>query len=216
MTVKAKICGLKTMEAVKAAVGNGAAYLGFVIYGPSPRNISPEDTGKLIADIPKKIKKVAVVVDPSDTLLEQIQKEMKPDYVQLHGSESVKRVKEIKKKFGFKIIKAVKIRSSDDVALGQSYQDAADMLLFDARPWDNMPGALPGGNGVSFDWQLLKDRKFSLPWVLSGGLSPDNVKQAVEVTGAKIVDVSSSLEIKPGEKDIELIKKFLRAAKSIK
>lgn len=201
-----KICGLKTKDAVSQAVRCGASYIGFVFFAKSPRNISPEDTAKLLKNIPQNVKTVAVCVDPSDAELANIFAHFKPDYLQCHGEESIERIVEIKQKYDVKVIKAVAVRSSDDVAHGKNYSDVADMLLFDAK----VPKSpLPGGNGLAFDWNLLKNHEFTLPWFLSGGINSDNVTQALKTTGAKLVDVSSSVEKSPGVKDLELIKNFL-------
>lgn len=215
MAISTKICGLKTQEAIEAAIEGGAEYLGFIFYPPSPRNITPEDARKLLSYIKKRVKKVAVAVDADDKLLQKIIDSLQPDFLQLHGNEAVSRVMEIKRKFKLPVIKAVKISTGDDIAAAGAYQVAADILLFDARPNENVPGMLPGGNGLTFDWYALAGRNFAKPWILSGGLSSANVAKAVEITGAKIVDVSSSLENEPGQKDPKLIKEFLETVRSL-
>lgn len=213
MTIKVKICGLTTTEAVKATVAAGADYIGFIFFPPSPRNISPEAAGELAKNLPDTVKKVAVVVNADNALLHAIHTELKPDFFQLHGEESIERIEEIKQLFpATKIIKAFKVRCSDDIAESAAYKDAVGMFLFDAKaPKD----ALPGGNGLSFDWHLLQNRKFAREWLLSGGITVDNVAEAVHTSGAQGVDVSSAVEKSPGEKDITLIKAFIETVKSI-
>ncbi len=195
--MKVKICGLKTEEAVKTAIENGADFLGFVFYPPSPRNISPEDAVKISGNI--NAKKVAVVVNPSDILLDEIVKHLKPQFIQFHGNESESRVREIKEKYGIGIIRSVEPDFNPKELDNQLY----DYILVDAPK-----GALPGGNGIPFDWE-----NFTPPqneWFLSGGLTPENVFEAVQITGTTMVDVSSGVESAPGVKDIEKIKKFLQ------
>lgn len=215
MTVKAKICGLKDEQNINAAIENGADYLGFVFYPKSPRNISIEEARDLATIIKDDATKIAVVVDPDDELLGQIKGSLGPDYFQLHGDESVERVKEIKEKFNIKVIKAIKVNEEADIDRVHLYQAEVEMLLFDRGKSDNMPGSLPGGTGMAFNWELLAGQDFQVPWMLSGGLNSGNVKEAIEITGAKIVDVSSGVEITPGEKSPELIKEFLDKVKSI-
>jgi phosphoribosylanthranilate isomerase len=213
MSTKVKICGLKTKEEVKAAVAYGADYIGFVFFHKSPRNVSAKQAQKLTKDIENKAKTVAVVVDASDADLDAMLKDFKPDYVQCHGSETGKRIIEIKQKYAVKVIKAIAIRSSDDVAKAMDYANVADMILFDAK----VPTSpLPGGNGVSFDWTLLCGREFNVPWFLSGGLNIQNVSEAIKISGAKMVDVSSSVESEPGVKDIQLVHEFIKRAKGFK
>ncbi|MDA0781868.1 MAG: phosphoribosylanthranilate isomerase [Rickettsiales bacterium] len=211
MTVKVKICGLKTKDEVRAAESYGAEYIGLVFFHKSPRNITPKQAFRITKGLKQGVKKVAVVVDPTDMELESIIKDFKPDYVQCHGSESRSRIKDIKKRYKIGVIKAFAVRCSDDVVKSMDYTDVVDMVLFDAKV-PNSP--LPGGNGLSFDWTLLKGREFNVPWILSGGLNVQNVKNAIKISGAKIVDVSSSIESEPGVKDIGLIKEFIKNAKA--
>lgn len=212
MSIIAKICGLTTDDAVHAAIAGGAEYIGFVFYPPSPRNVSAEKAKALAALAPASIKKVAVTVNPDDALLHEILS-FAPDYVQLHGSESPERVGETRKILGKTgIIKAINVKSSDDVAGAHAFETVADMLLFDAR----VSGGLPGGNGLAFDWMMLAGRSFAKPWFLSGGLNADNVEEAIRVSGARLVDVSSSVESKPGLKDPKLIAEFMQKVKSIR
>jgi phosphoribosylanthranilate isomerase len=213
MTVKAKICGITSKDAITSAVEGGADYIGFVFFHKSPRNITPKKAAKLAAFLPDTIKTVGVFVDVTDVELDKIFKDYKPDYLQCHGKESHERIAELRKKYKIPVIKAIAVRSSDDVAKGKAFANVADMILFDAK----VPSSpLPGGNGLAFDWTLLKSREFNVPWFLSGGLNIENVAEAVKISGAKMVDVSSSLESEPGVKDHDLIKAFLKKVKSIK
>ncbi|NDF11233.1 MAG: phosphoribosylanthranilate isomerase [Proteobacteria bacterium] len=160
--------------------------------------------------MPVGIKKVAVMVDPTDAQIRDILAVFRPDYIQLHGSETPERVRDIRASFSIPIIKAFKVRSADDVSEWGKYSKVADMMLFDARAPES---ALPGGNGLAFDWNLIKNRRITSPWLLSGGLNATNVAEAIRVSGAKMVDVSSSIESSPGVKDPALIKEFIEAVK---
>lgn len=212
MAVQTKICGVTSAEAVAACVAQGADFIGFVFYPPSVRSVSPEDAAVLANHIPPNINKVAVTVDADDRLLDAIMEQLKPEIIQCHGQETKERVADIKRKYSVGVIKAVPVQSSDDIAYGKAYRNVADMLLFDAK----VPtSTLPGGNGLAFDWQLLKDHQPSVPWFLSGGLGIANVAEAVRVTGATMVDVSSSLESKAGVKDVDLIKEFLAITRTL-
>lgn len=216
MTVKAKICGLTTEEAVKAALDNGAVFLGFVFFTRSPRNITPEKAARLTTKVPANVKTAAVLVDPTNEDISGILKSFKPDYLQLHGNESLERVRDIKQKFGTGIIKAIKVRTGDDIAAALPFTKVSDILLFDSKAPAESVGLLPGGNGLRFDWSLLQGRDFQIPWMLSGGLNIENVAEAVKLTGARMVDVSSSLEDEPGRKNPALVKRFLDEVKKIK
>lgn len=209
MKTKVKICGLNSIQAVQAVVAQNADYAGFVFFPRSPRHLALEEAAHLKSLLPSTIQSVSVLVDPDDTVLAKVKQVLDPDYVQLHGKESPARVAEIKKNFPeLKLIKAIAVRNGDDVAQAAGYM-AADMLLFDAKAPED---ALPGGNGMSFDWVLLKDRDFSKPWFLSGGLNAANVAEALVATGASAVDVSSGVESSPGVKDGALIEQFMKAA----
>lgn len=212
MSVHSKICGLTNVEAVAAAVESGSRYLGFVFYPASPRHVTPQQAARITRSKPDAVRTVAVIVDMTDEALDAILKEFQPDMLQLHGNEKPERVRAIKERYGLPVIKALKIRTGSDVGACRVFYKVADMLLFDARPPE---GKLPGGNGVAFDWALLKEREFPLPWFLSGGLSAANVTEAVKITGATLVDVSSSLEIAPGIKDPELILQFNKVVASL-
>jgi phosphoribosylanthranilate isomerase len=211
MSVKVKICGLKTEDAVASAVLSGADYLGFVFFANSPRNVTVEQAKNLMKIIPDDIKVVAVTVDAKNEDLDIIFANFKPDYIQCHGSESVERLIELKERYGFAIIKAIAVSSQDDIVKGMEYENIADMLLFDSKDPESI---LPGGNGLSFDWTLLKSLSFTKNWFLSGGLTIQNINDAISITGARQVDVSSSIESKPGIKDPDLIRKFLNKVKN--
>jgi len=207
MTPRVKICGITTEDAVEAA--QGADYLGFVFYPPSPRNITPSKAAALAARSP--LAKVAVTVNPNDDFLATILTRFTPDYIQLHGDESVARVQHIKERFNIPLVKAFTIASGDDITAAYDYESVADMLLFDAKA----PKGLPGGNGVAFDWKLLTCHCFNKPWFLSGGIHAGNVEEALRASGALMVDVSSGLESKPGMKDPARMRDFLKKAKNL-
>lgn len=212
MTVAAKICGVKDRAALDAAVAGGAAYVGFVFYPRSPRNVTPAEAGALAAALPATTTAVALAVDPDDALVDAILGGA-PDIgmFQLHGAETPERVSELRARTGKKAMKAIKVSEAADLDAARTYLSAADMLLFDAKPPAGMKNALPGGNAVSFDWTILSGRGWPLPWMLSGGLDPDNVTEAIRVSGAPAVDVSSGVESAPGVKDPARIAAFLKA-----
>lgn len=212
MTVAAKICGVKDRAALDAAVAGGAAYVGFVFYPRSPRNVTPPEAGALAAALPGHVTAVALAVDPDDALVDAILGGA-PDIrmFQLHGAETPERVSELRARTGKKAMKAIKVSEAADLDAARPYLSAADMLLFDAKPPADMKNALPGGNAVSFDWTILSGRGWPLPWMLSGGLDPDNVTEAIRVSGAPAVDVSSGVESAPGVKDPARIAAFLKA-----
>jgi phosphoribosylanthranilate isomerase len=207
MTILKKICGLSTPDAVKTAVTYGAAYLGFIFFPPSPRHITPPIAAAISADVPASVKKVAVTVDMADEDIAALLAVFGPDYLQLHGKETPERVQEIRVRYGLPVIKALSVRTKGNILHASRYDGVADMLLFDAKPPEG--AVLPGGNGVSFDWTLLKGEKISLPWFLSGGLSCQNIREALDNSGASMVDVSSGVETRPGVKDLRLIREFL-------
>jgi len=213
MSVDVKICGLSTMESVAAAVLGGAKFVGFVFFPPSPRNLTPEQAAPLVASVPTGITRVGVFVDPDDEMLERVLAKSPLDLIQLHGEETPERVTSIKKKFGRRAIKAIKIAEEADLAHAARYYAAADWLMFDARPPKN--ASRPGGNALAFDWQLLRARRWPLPWMLSGGLTPGNLAEAAHISGAKVFDVSSGVESAPGVKDLGKIKDFLAVARQI-
>ncbi len=209
MTASVKICGLKTPETVVAAVEGGAAFIGLNFYPPSPRSVTPEVAAQISAGVPATVSKVALVVDADDATIDRIAEALAPDIVQLHGRETPERVREIKARTGRTVMKVLSIATSEDIARARAYEAVADILMFDAKP---PPGGLPGGNGLPFDWRLLKNAAWSLPWFLAGGLTPANVAEAIRSTGATRVDVSSGVEDAPGEKSPEKIRQFLAAA----
>lgn len=213
MTVKAKICGLSTPAAVDAARTAGAEAVGFVFYPPSPRAVTPATAG-MLAPHAGKAMKVGLFVDPVDQLLDEVLGTVPLDLIQLHGAESPGRVAAISKRAGLPAMKAIKIRRAGDIAAAAAYEDAA-WLLFDAKAPAHLAGALPGGNGVSFDWRLLAGRRWCGPWMLSGGLDANNVAEAVRTSGADWVDVSSGVETSPGTKSPALIARFMAAVRSI-
>jgi phosphoribosylanthranilate isomerase len=213
MPVKAKICGLNSDVALAAALDGGADFVGFVFYPPSPRSLSPQAAGTLARAARGRAEIVALFVDPDDTLLADVMRELDPDIIQLHGKETPERVAEIKARWGRPVMKAVSIATRADADAALKYEGIADLFLFDAKAPPDLANALPGGNGITFDWRALEGVKGRVRFMLSGGLNADNVAEAIRLTGAEIVDVSSGVERRPGEKDPELIRKFLAAAK---
>jgi phosphoribosylanthranilate isomerase len=210
MPVAGKICGLTDEHAVAATVAGGAAYLGFVFYPPSPRSVSRQQAAKLCAVVPPEVTRVGLFVDADDHSITAVLDLVPLDMLQFHGHESPERVAEAKARFQCKIMKATAIAGPDDVAVAAAYQDVADMLLFDAKP-PIRPDALPGGNGLAFDWGLIAGHSWRCPWMLSGGLTAELLPEAVRVSGAAIVDVSSGVETRPGHKDPAKISAFLAA-----
>lgn len=213
MSVKVKICGIKTPDIASLAANNGVEFIGLIFFEKSPRNVSFEEA-KIVSDsIKGKAKMVAVLVSPDDEFISELLSHFTPDYIQLHGSESPERVKGIKEKFGINIIKAISVATEDDIKKAEEYNGIADYILFDANPPKNSD--LPGGNAVSFDWEILKDINIKTPWILSGGLNADNIEQAILTSKAKFIDVSSGVEKIFGEKDEKLIKNFLKTVQNL-
>ena len=207
--IRVKICGLKTPESIAAAAGAGAAYVGFNFFPKSPRSVSAEEARDLALEVPPGIAKVGLLVDPDDAELSAILDRVPLDIVQLHGKETPERVREIRAAHGLPVMKAIGIAVAEDVAKIDEYAKVADLLLIDAKPPKD--GPLPGGNGVAFDWRLIANRRWPVPWMLAGGLTPENVGEAIALTGARQVDVSSGVESAPGVKDAALIRAFLSA-----
>lgn len=207
---KVKICGLRRVEEVEAVATAGAAYAGFVFFPKSPRYVTPDQARELAWAAPVGLAKVALVVNADDALLDEIESRVAIDMWQLHGSESPERVAEIKERYGLPVMKAVGIAGPEDVPQIDLYGRVADQLLIDAKPPKG--AALPGGNGLSFDWTLVNRKYWSCPWMLAGGLTPENVARAQNLTGARQVDVSSGVESAPGVKDPALIRAFVSAA----
>ena len=211
MSVDAKICGLTDARSMAAAAEAGAAYVGFIFYPPSPRYVTPETAADLARHAGSAFK-VAVTVDLSDDELAAILATAPIDLIQLHGSETPERVGEVRQRFGLPVMKSVAVAGADDLDRADAYSGVADRLLFDAKPPKEKPDALPGGNALSFDWQLLAGRDWPLPWMLSGGLTADNLAAAVEISRAPAVDVSSGVEDAPGRKNPDKIRALLAAA----
>lgn len=214
MNVRVKICGLSTPETLESAVAAGADYLGFVFFQKSPRHISHEQAALLAKQVPSDVAKVALTVDADNDALDAVVEALAPDILQLHGAESPQRLKELKARYGLTLMKAIGVAEPEDPLKAEIYRDSADLLLFDAKPPKSMAGALPGGNGLVFDWSLIAGHRPEMPWMLSGGLNAENVAEAIRITGAEAVDVSSGVEDAPGRKKPELIEAFIRVAKA--
>lgn len=207
--VAVKICGLSTPQTLQAALDAGARYVGLVFFAKSPRHVSVATAAELSRMVGTGTRVVGLFVDPDDDLLEQVTGQVPLDMLQLHGNESPERVAAIRARFNLPVMKAVKVSDAADLDAARDFEPVVDMLLFDAKP---PKGALlPGGNGVAFDWSLLAGRVWAKPWMLSGGLNPGNVADAIRATGAVAVDVSSGVEDAPGRKNPELIRAFLHA-----
>jgi phosphoribosylanthranilate isomerase len=215
MPIAAKICGLKTPDSVTAAVEHGAEFIGFNFFRKSPRYVEPEAVGALSRGMPARVLKTGLFVDDDDDRIAAILAAAPLDLLQLHGSETPERVAAIKAKFGLPVMKVIKVRDAADIARAAQYEAVADRFLFDAQPPADMKNALPGGNAVSFDWSLLQGFRSRLPWMLSGGLTPANLAEAVRRTGAPAVDVASGVEDRPGEKSLSKIKDFLAISRSL-
>lgn len=215
MAVEVKICGLSDQESVEASLAGGADLLGFNFYPKSPRYVSPDQAARLARYAGEQALRVGLFVDPSDELLASIVAAVPLDMLQLHGQESPARVAEIRERFGHPVMKALSVAGSGDLEKAEAYLPVADRLLFDAKPPKGMKDALPGGNGLAFDWKLISGRSWPRPWMLAGGLTAENLAEAVEISGARRVDASSGVESKPGVKDPERIKAFLRLAKTL-
>ena len=210
MSTTVKICGLTSPEGIAAAVSAGARYLGFVFFAKSPRHVTPEQAAALAAEVPLGIAKVGLFVNPDDALLQTVLAQVPLDMIQLHGSESPARVTEVRALTGLPVMKAVGVAEPRDLDALWDYGLVADMLLIDAKPPKD--AELPGGNGLAFDWRLLAGRQVLKPWLLAGGLTPENVTQALRLTRAPGVDVSSGVESAPGVKDPDRIRDFIARA----
>ncbi len=210
--VRVKICGVTNAAAIDSAVSAGAHYLGFNFYPPSPRYLTPERASALLRDVPAGVTKVALVVDAQDDELEALLDAVPADVLQLHGHESPERVAEVRVRFGLPVIKVVGIADADDLAELDRYLAVSDQILVDTKPPKN--ARLPGGNGLAFDWRLLQGRRWPCPWLLAGGLTPENVGAAIRLTGARQVDVSSGVESAPGVKDAQRMAAFIQAAQA--
>lgn len=213
MEIAVKICGLTQPEHVHDAARAGAAYVGFVFYEKSPRHVQTEQARDLALEAPVGLAKVALTVNADDASLDRIVNTVPLDMLQLHGRESPARVAEVRARYGLPVMKAVGIANASDLEALQTYGAVADQLLVDAKPPKG--AALPGGNGLAFDWRLVNRKYWPCPWMLAGGLTPENVAEAVRMTGARQVDVSSGVETAPGVKDSNLIRAFIDAAKGL-
>lgn len=214
MAVAVKICGVTDPAAVEAAVTGGARWIGFVFHAKSPRNLSLPVAAELARMVPTGTRIVGLFVDPSDLRIDEVLGQVMLDTLQLHGAESPERVAALQRRFGLSTIKAVPVATAEDLDAAAAYDGLVDHLLFDARPPANV-ASLPGGNGLSFDWPLLAGRRFASPWLLAGGLTPDNVAEAVAASGAQAVDVSSGVEDRPGHKCVARIQRFLSTAATL-
>ena len=214
MSLSVKICGLSTAETVEAAVSAGADYVGFVFFPKSPRNVTPSRAADLAQAVPDRVRRCGLFVDPDEALLDQVLRSVPLDILQLHGAEPPARCAALRERYRRPVMKAVSIATAEDVARAQSWIGSVDLLLFDAKP-PKTADALPGGNGVAFDWRLLADRSWPVPWMLSGGLNPGNLHEAVRTTRAPAVDVSSGVETSPGIKSATLIREFLQIAREL-
>lgn len=208
--IRVKICGLKTEADVAAVAASGAAYMGLVFFAKSPRHLSLPEARNLALAAPVGLAKVALTVNADDTTLDAIVEAMPLDMLQLHGAETPERVAEVRARYGLPVMKAVGVADEGDLAALFDYSLVADQILVDAKP--PKTADLPGGNGLSFDWRLVAQRRWLRPWMLAGGLTPQNVAQAIRLTNARQVDVSSGVETAPGQKDAALIRAFVKAA----
>lgn len=210
--IRVKICGLSEARHVDVAAKAGAAYIGFVFFPKSPRHLSVDKAAQLAMAVPPGVAKVALTVDADDDTLDMLLDRVPLDMLQLHGKESAERVADVRARYGLPVMKAVGVASEEDLpALGE-YGRVADQLLVDAKP--PRDAVLPGGNGLAFDWRLVAGRRWPVPWMLAGGLTPGNVGEAIRLTGARQVDVSSGVESAPGVKDPERIAAFVAAAQA--
>ncbi|MCW2393874.1 MULTISPECIES: phosphoribosylanthranilate isomerase [unclassified Sphingobium] len=210
--VAIKICGVKTAEAIDAAVRGGASHVGLNYFPPSPRYLAPDRVSLIAARVPAHVKRVGVLVDPSDDLIDTLVAAGGMEIAQLHGRETPERAAAIRQRTGLEVWKVISVKTAGDLATGAAYAGAADFLLYDAKTPDG--AALPGGMGLRFDWRLLAGHRPPLPWGLSGGLDAENVADAIRLTGAPLVDVSSGIESAPGVKDVAKIADFCRAAQA--
>jgi phosphoribosylanthranilate isomerase len=213
MTLQVKVCGLKEPARIEQAAALGAAFVGLVFYPPSPRYVDPARARELAGHVPARVETVGVLVDASDAEIDAILQAVPLDVLQLHGYETPERVREIGLQTGCKVMKAVRIEEAADLEQVPAYAEAADMILFDAKP--PRDASWPGGHGLPFDWRLLQGLSLAKPWGLAGGLHAGNLAAAVALTGAPLVDVSSGVELKPGIKDPEKLEAFFAAVRRI-
>ena len=215
MSVEVKICGVSDMAAIAAAAAGGATYIGLNFYPPSPRAVSPDQAAALTGQTPRGLKKVGVFVTPDDALLTEITTRASLDILQLHGGEDPRRVAEVRARFGLPVMKAIRVSGPEDLEAVETFGAVADLLMFDAKPPKSLKNALPGGNAVAFDWRLLAGRAHPKPWLLAGGLATGNLAEAVSISGAETVDVSSGVEDEPGRKSPAKIADFLDRARTL-
>ena len=213
MNLDLKICGLNTLEAIKAAVTGRAAYIGFVFFEASPRAVTPDIMANLCLPVPKTVKKVGLFVDASMEEIAAAVFKGSLDMIQLHGSETPSMLAKIRSKFGLPVMKAVAIACEDDLARVKIYENCADMILFDAKPPSG--ASRPGGNAMSFDWSLVAGKDWTLPWMLAGGINSENLAQAVKISGASAIDVSSGVEDPLGFKSPAKITELLSLAATL-
>jgi len=211
MTRQAKICGITDPAAMDCAVDAGASMVGLVFFSKSPRNLSVDEAAMLAAHAPNHVAKVGLFVDPDDDALDRVLARVPLDVIQLHGHEAPQRCAEIRTRTGCKVMKALGIHDADDMDQADAFRDVCDFFLFDAKPPKDADR--PGGNAVAFDWHILHNRRFDVPWLLAGGLNPDNVAAALRISGAPIADTSSGVEDAPGRKDLTKIRAFLDAVR---
>lgn len=210
--VRVKICGVTRPVDVTSAVEAGAAYIGLNFFPKSPRYVAPDQAAELALLAPPGVAKVSLTVDETDATLERILTKVPIDIIQLHGHETPQHVRALRDRFGLPVMKVVGVSSQTDIDLLDTYEEVADLLLVDAKPPKG--AVLPGGNGVAFDWGLIAGRKWSVPWMLAGGLTPQNVSEAIRLTGTRQVDVSSGVESAPGQKDPARMAQFVQNAQS--
>jgi phosphoribosylanthranilate isomerase len=215
MALEVKICGLSTAETLDLAVAEGAALVGFNFFPKSPRYVTLAEAAALAGRVRPGVRRVAVLVDPSDDFLAELIARVPLELLQLHGHETPKRVAEVTERSGKPVMKVLSIAEAADLDAAAAYEAVAERMMFDAKPPPAMKNALPGGNALAFDWKLLAARRFRRPWMLAGGLSPANLKEAAGTSGARAVDVSSGVESAPGRKDPDKIRAFLKAAREL-
>lgn len=212
MTVDVKICGITDPEAMEAAIRHGADLVGLVFFPPSPRDVAVDVAAALAAGVPERVLKVGLFVDPDDGVIDRVLAGVALDVIQLHGDEPVARCANLRARTGKQVFKAIKVRGEDDLVAAKRYADVCDRLLFDAKP--PADATRPGGNAETFDWTVLEGKSWAVPWLLAGGLTPDNVASAIRLTGCPGVDTSSGVESAPGRKNPARIKAFLDAARA--
>lgn len=210
--VRVKICGVTSQQSMQDVASAGAQYAGLVFFAKSPRCVTFDEARSISIVAPPGVAKVALVVNPDNILLERLVAEVPLDMIQLHGSETPERVVEIKQKTGLPVMKSVGLSEPDDLKTLDIYAGVADQIMVDAKPAEDT--SLPGGNGFTFDWSLLEGKHWTVPWMLAGGLNSQNVLQAIKITGAQQIDVSSGVESSPGKKDKEKINAFVKAAQA--